>query len=499
MSAENVDTVNAVIRGVSVITSGITARGHDLQVDETTIDQMLQCARDKGQISVKVDHRSGAAAVCGFLTNFRREGRKLAADWHLLKSHPQAEVIIETALKMPGCVGLSAAFIAPDPNPTPNKARCKELISVDYVTSPAANPDGIFSATINGTLIEFSAAGATLRGLGRAAKIGIANGLIGAGRRVQRTSFTLPSLARPVTRRAILDAAKQGFTQNKSQIKSVAGGFLRDVGVAGLGAIAVSEIQRQQRAIEDRRAADRRARRQLRELSAKLDLALFSRRDPPLDRVISATEDNLPRPELPYKEQAGLAKRVWHSDTARAARLRALRIGVLAGGGGLAAHRYLKPPGSWKVGAGLGAAAGILFTRESHSPESLAKRLGVSRDKVHELTAAGALTTHDFGHPGGLLAFDTGELNAIQLATPWGDGPPPWEKPSTLGKIAKGAAIGAGALAGASLLRGRAGLGSARAGQVGPIGTGIFGARRFAGDAADLLRRGQARLAGAVH
>lgn len=152
-TADKIDTVNAVIRGVSVITSGLIARGHNLEVDGVTLSQMQQCAEAKGQVPVKVDHKSGAAAVCGFLTNFRQEENKLKADWFLLESHPQKAQILEVARRMPRGVGLSASFLSPDkPERTKSgkaAARCEDLISVDYVTLPAANPDGMFSAKVD--------------------------------------------------------------------------------------------------------------------------------------------------------------------------------------------------------------------------------------------------------------------------------------------------------------------------------------------------------------
>lgn len=153
VDTDKIDEVNAVIRGVSVITSGLIARGHDLEVDNITLQQMLSKAQEKGQVPVKVDHKSGAAAVCGFLTNFRIEGAKLKADWHLLESHPQKAQILEVARRMPRGVGLSASFISPEqPEKTSSgrtAARCDELISVDYVTLPAANPDGLLSAVVD--------------------------------------------------------------------------------------------------------------------------------------------------------------------------------------------------------------------------------------------------------------------------------------------------------------------------------------------------------------
>jgi hypothetical protein len=141
-----VDTEAGVIRGVSVLTSGLVARGHDLAVDGVTLKQLIAAAEAKGgQVPVKVDHKSGAAAVCGYLDNFHLDGGKAKADWHLLATHPQRDQILEVAQRMPTGVGLSASFIAP-PDAERGKARVQELISVDYVTLPAANPDGLFSA-----------------------------------------------------------------------------------------------------------------------------------------------------------------------------------------------------------------------------------------------------------------------------------------------------------------------------------------------------------------
>jgi hypothetical protein len=145
LGGENIDDINAIIRGVSVITSGLIAKGHDLEVDCVTLDQIQRCACERGQVPVKVDHKSGAAAVCGYLTNFRRGENKLKADWFLLQTHPQRDQILEVARRMPRGVGLSASFVSPDVS-VHGKARCTELISVDYVTLPAANPDGMFGA-----------------------------------------------------------------------------------------------------------------------------------------------------------------------------------------------------------------------------------------------------------------------------------------------------------------------------------------------------------------
>ncbi|MFZ4696150.1 MAG: hypothetical protein ACOYMV_13590 [Verrucomicrobiia bacterium] len=132
---------------MSLITGGVTARGHDLTVDDTTIAQLFQSATSKGTIPVKLDHKSGIENVCGYVTAFRVEGNKLLGDWHLLKTHPHFATTMEKAERMPSCFGLSAAFVGKEEAREGKKfARCAELLSVDCVTQPAANPDGLFEA-----------------------------------------------------------------------------------------------------------------------------------------------------------------------------------------------------------------------------------------------------------------------------------------------------------------------------------------------------------------
>jgi len=141
----SVDKEKGVIYGVSLITSGITAKGHDLEVDRKTLEQMLACAEKKGKIPVKWNHKTGADAVSGYIKNFRIEGRKLVGDWHLLKSHERFNHALELASEMPECLGLSTSFRGEDEMVGVKKfARCTELVSADLVASPAANPDGFF-------------------------------------------------------------------------------------------------------------------------------------------------------------------------------------------------------------------------------------------------------------------------------------------------------------------------------------------------------------------
>lgn len=156
-SALKVDATNGVIHGVAVITSGVKARGHDLEVDAKTLHQIKECAEKLGTVPVKWNHRTGADAVNGYLDNFRIEGEKLLGDWHLLKSHDRFSQAIEMAERMPANVGLSAAFMGEDEmEGGVKKARCSELISVDLVANPAANPSGLFEAKLPAAATEFA-------------------------------------------------------------------------------------------------------------------------------------------------------------------------------------------------------------------------------------------------------------------------------------------------------------------------------------------------------
>jgi uncharacterized protein YjiS (DUF1127 family) len=147
-----VDRNSGVIFGASVITGNITAKGHDLDVDEETLRQIVEFGNLRQKVPVKANHKSGVEAVTGYLMNFRAEGDQVRADWHLLESYPHRNQILETAEKMPECVGLSASFEPPEkPFIGPDKrtkARVKELVAVDYVTTPAANPKGLFSVPL---------------------------------------------------------------------------------------------------------------------------------------------------------------------------------------------------------------------------------------------------------------------------------------------------------------------------------------------------------------
>ena len=209
----SVDSEKGVIYGVSLITAGIAARGHsidhpadkdepealrrkiNLEIDDTTLEQMLSCAEAKKKVPVKWNHKTGADAVSGYLKNFRIEGKKLVGDWHLLKSHERYQHALELATVMPESLGLSTSFRGKDEFSGGRAfARCTDLVSADLVASPAANPDGFFE----------EGSGAVDRGMKGMAKPTNADGA------AHELAENEPSLAALM---AGINALTQGFSQ----------------------------------------------------------------------------------------------------------------------------------------------------------------------------------------------------------------------------------------------------------------------------------------------
>jgi len=339
LSNSGVDTKNAAVYGVSVCTSGVVARGHDLTVDATTLKQMLAAAEAKGQIPVKVDHKSGAASVCGYLENFRIEGQKLKADWHLLHSHPQTAQILEVAERMPAGVGLSASFLPPD-KPEAGKARCGELLSVDYVTLPAANPTGLFSARV-----EDPATARRKAAVARVAKVVGAGALGAAG-------------AAGIAARGVDRLAGIGINGLALSPKTRAG-------VVGAAA-AIGGLKAAQAVKRGRRRPDY---ANLNEMEADLAAALrhFGRADAvPLARELAAA---IQQDEAAQPVRTVIIKPSRPSPKRRAL-IRAAKIGIGAAGGAYVGRRL-----GTAAGATTGALAGLLFQSQARD----AVRVGLTR------------------------------------------------------------------------------------------------------------------------
>jgi cytochrome c556 len=142
-----IDADAGVIRGVSVIAIG-EARGHDVEIDATTLQQVKTCAETYANgLKVKMSHAGDAGDIIGYLSNFRIEGDKLFADLTLLKSSRFRDYVVELAETIPDTFGLSIAFSGPiETKEKTRLARCTEIYSADLVSEPAANPTGLFEA-----------------------------------------------------------------------------------------------------------------------------------------------------------------------------------------------------------------------------------------------------------------------------------------------------------------------------------------------------------------
>lgn len=142
-----VDAEAGVIRGVSVISMG-AAKGHGLQIDRTTLEQVKACAETYAKgLKVKMSHAGDVGDIVGFLSAFRIEGDKLLADLTLLKNSQFRGYVLELAATIPDTFGLSIAFSGPvETQGDMRFARCTEIYSADLVSEPAANATGLFEA-----------------------------------------------------------------------------------------------------------------------------------------------------------------------------------------------------------------------------------------------------------------------------------------------------------------------------------------------------------------
>ena len=151
-TSNKVDAENGVIFGVCVMTKG-EAKGHGLMLDDKSIDGFLglcQARKDGVKVRFGKDHEAGADDINGSLKNFRREGDKIRADLHLLKSDKNFNKIIEMAEKLPNEFGLSASTSAIEELIGHDKyVRFTEVQSVDIVSNPAATSGLFFSANNN--------------------------------------------------------------------------------------------------------------------------------------------------------------------------------------------------------------------------------------------------------------------------------------------------------------------------------------------------------------
>ena len=151
-SLDKIDAQEGIIRGVCVMALG-EAKGHGLQLDNTSLNQFLDLAvnrKDGIKVRFGADHDAGASDINGSLKNFRRDGDKIRADLFLLKTDRNFAKIIEMAEKLPNEFGLSASTTADEELIGHDKfVRFKEIFCVDIVSNPAATNGLFFSQNYN--------------------------------------------------------------------------------------------------------------------------------------------------------------------------------------------------------------------------------------------------------------------------------------------------------------------------------------------------------------
>jgi len=137
-------------KGISVITAG-PALGHGMVIDADTLEQVVQAGNDLGQVKVLSDHSSSVSNIIGYLENFTLDGGRVRADLTLFESHEGFAYFSELIGTLPGQIGFSISFsgvprMAEDGT---QLADVSTLYSVDLVTTPAANPTGVYSARVD--------------------------------------------------------------------------------------------------------------------------------------------------------------------------------------------------------------------------------------------------------------------------------------------------------------------------------------------------------------
>jgi hypothetical protein len=155
-TGSRVDREAGILRGVSVITAGVEAKGHGIWIDQTSLEMVKAAAETYiDGLQVKSDHGSGFGEIEGVLRDFVIDGNQLRADFHLIKSGEEYERICEMAEMMPSSFGLSIEFSGISEEIDEYRyARPVEIYAVALVDQPAANPSGLFQAMSEPTAPE---------------------------------------------------------------------------------------------------------------------------------------------------------------------------------------------------------------------------------------------------------------------------------------------------------------------------------------------------------
>lgn len=135
--------------GVSLIQEG-PALGHGVFVDRKALNKFRALAAQQGRVKAKLNHFSSVEDTIGYYENFRVVKGKLLGDLTLFDAHSRKDMLLEMINEIPAAFGVSLMFAADEPEldkMTGNyMTRPKVLYSADFVDTPAANADGVFSA-----------------------------------------------------------------------------------------------------------------------------------------------------------------------------------------------------------------------------------------------------------------------------------------------------------------------------------------------------------------
>jgi hypothetical protein len=130
---------------VSILTVG-EAKGHNLLIDQTSLKQALAVALSMKRIKVTMGHGAEVSGILGYIDGFKIEGDRLMGDLTLFNTN-EAQFVQHLANVLPEGFGLSLTFSGvPEQVAGDRFARVDEIYDISVVSTPAANPAGMFSA-----------------------------------------------------------------------------------------------------------------------------------------------------------------------------------------------------------------------------------------------------------------------------------------------------------------------------------------------------------------
>jgi hypothetical protein len=133
------------LSNVSILTIG-EAKGHNLLIDQKSLEQALEVANSMKRIKVTMGHGAEVSGILGYIDGFRIDGERLMGDLTLFNTN-EAQFVQHLAQVLPEGFGLSLTFSGvPEEIAGDRFARVDEIFDISVVSSPAANSAGLFSA-----------------------------------------------------------------------------------------------------------------------------------------------------------------------------------------------------------------------------------------------------------------------------------------------------------------------------------------------------------------